>query len=313
MKGVANEIMARRTANEVLDLLGVDRFPVDPEAVAATLHIPVAETPGFPPHCFGALSLTDSQFRILISDACPTRGLRRFTVAHEIGHASMDHHTEAMNWVNHESGTQIALSEGHYRSAKDVVEVEADHFASELLMPQRWAQPLVDQLPPGIEAIRTLAERFDTSLTSAAVRYAGLSAPPLLVVLSRGTVIEWVSPSREVAHADFFRYNPMRAASLPRRCATSRLADDPDGVRSCREATSSGHLCEWFPRAPRDVTVEIDAVGLGSYGRVLTLILCSDFPEADELYLREQAGAEDPMSEQSDWRTTMRREAGYGA
>lgn len=308
----ANEIMARRTANELLDALGIDSFPVMPEAIAAQLGFPVDEVAGFPPHCYGALSIVEGQFRILVSDACPTPGLRRFTVGHEIGHASIDHHTEAMEWVSQDEGARIAFSEGHYRSAKNPVEVEADHFASELLMPTRWAQPLVDQLPAGLAAIRTLANRFEASLTSAAVRYAGLSSLPLMVVLSRGTTVEWVSPSREVAQADFFRYNPMRAASLPRSSATLHLAEDPDAVRACVEASSSGHLREWFPRAPQEVRIETDAIGLGHYGRVLTLIMCSDFPDPDELYLREQEREDESSPESGDWRTVMRREAGYG-
>lgn len=304
----ANEIMARRVANEVLDQLRVNAYPVDLEGIAAELRCPVQDTPGFPPHCYGALALVQGGFHILVSTTCPTPGLRRFTIGHEIGHASIDGHTDALNWAD-QGGAQVALSEGHYRSRKDPTEIEADHFASELLMPLRWARPLIDKLPVGMDAIRTVADAFQASLSAAAVRYAALSAAPVVAVLTRGSSIEWISASRPVAEAGFFKFNALRTAAVPLVSPTRWLADRPDAVRACSPASGTGYLCEWFRRAPAHVTVDIDAVGLGSYGRVLTLLVCSDLPDPDELYLMESADDED--GETGDWRDAMRREAGY--
>ncbi|HYJ80369.1 MAG TPA: hypothetical protein VEW03_12230, partial [Longimicrobiaceae bacterium] len=131
-----------------------------------------------------------------------------------------------------------------------------------------------------------------------------------LVVLSRGTSIEWITASREIAEADFFRYNAARTASIPIGSATRQLAEDPDAALACQELSSGGTLREWFPRAPAEVSVEVDAIGLGSYGRVLTLIMCTDLPDSDELYLHEQEG--ERSDEELDWRSEMRRQAGYG-
>lgn len=310
MTRVANEHMARRVANELLTGIGIQAYPVDPVSIAEHLGFPVDEVPGFPPQCYGALSIIDGKFRILVSDRCPSPGHRRFTISHEVGHAAIEGHTDAMRWID-QAGTQVALSEGHYRSRKDPVEVEADHFASELLLPEHWVRPLVDGLPVGLESIRYLADRFGASLPCAAVRYAQLSAAPVAVVLARGDSIEWVSASREVQAADFFRYNATRTATVPRGSATRRLTSAPEAVLACEQDSSTDLLRDWFPRAPRDVMVEVDALGLGSYGRVLTLLICSDLPDADEVYLHEQRGDEHDVREQ-DWRSAMRREAGYG-
>lgn len=310
MARVANEIMARRVANETLTTLGIASYPVDPVAIAEQLGFSVEDTPGFPAHCFGALSFVDGTFRILVSTACPTAGHRRFTVSHEVGHAAIDGHLDAMGWMEQE-GARTALSEGHYRSRKDPVEVEADHFASELLMPECWARSVVDALPVGLDAIRTLADRFEASLSCAAVRYAQLSAAPVVVVLARGHTIEWVSASREVQQAEFFRYNATRTATLPSGSATRRLADVPEAVHAGEQDSSVDFLQDWFPRAPRGLRVEVDALGLGVYGRVLSLLVCNDLPEEDELYLQEQLG-DDHGEESRDWRSQMRREAGYG-
>jgi hypothetical protein len=215
--------MARRVANEVLSRLSIQSYLVDPDAIAVQLGLSIHDISGFPPHCFGALSLVDGKFRILVSDVCPTVGHRRFTVSHEVGHAAIDEHFDAMQWVA-QGSSQIAFSEGHYRSAKNPVEVEADHFASELLLPERWARPVVDAQPVGIKAIRDLADQFQASLSCAAVRYAQFSAAPVVVVLTRGDSVEWVAASREVRDADFFRYNATRTARVPPGSATHHLA-----------------------------------------------------------------------------------------
>jgi hypothetical protein len=75
-------------------------------------------------------------------------------------------------------------------------------------------------------------------------------------------------------------------------------------------ASSGGYLSEWFPRAPQHLVVEVDAVGLGTYGRVLSLLVCPDFPDPDELYAAEEEGLSG--LEDRDWRSHLRRQAGYG-
>lgn len=303
-----NELKARRAANQLLDDLRITQYPVDPESIARSCRIEVVDTPGFPPHCYGGLVLADGRYRILVSTDCPTPGLRRFTVAHEVGHASIDEHTLGLAWIDRDGGERMALSEGHFRSAKNPLEVEADHFASELLMPWRWAQGLVDSLPQGMDAIREIARSFDTSLASAGVRYAALSAAPVLVVLSKDRTIEWISRSPGIDDVSFVRFQS-RDSWAPAGSATAVLAGDPDAVRASGQASSAGYLSEWFPRAPSHLTVEVDAIGLGSYGRILSLIMCPNLPDPDELYLTEQKDG----SEDEDWRGGMRREAGYGA
>lgn len=310
MARVANEHMARRTANEVLTTLGIECHPVEPDAIAVKLGLAVEDVPGFPPHCYGALSLVGGTFRILVSDTCPNHGHRRFTVSHEVGHAAIEGHFDAMNWVV-QGEVETAFSEGHYRSVKDPIEVEADHFASELLLPERWARPIVDTLPVGIDAIRALADRFEASLSCAAVRYAQLSAAPVAVVLTRGDSVEWVAASAQIRSANFFSYNTTRTARVPPGSATRRLADRPAAVHAGEENSSTDYLRDWFPRAPEGLTAEVDALGLGPYGRVLSLIFCDSLPDPDELYLREQLGA-DHGEEDADWRSEMRRQAGYG-
>jgi hypothetical protein len=153
--------------------------------------------------------------------------------------------------------------------------------------------------------------RSQASLSCAAVRYAQLTGAPVIVVLSRGDEVEWVVGSQEVREADFYRYNATKTARLPPRSATRRLADTSAAVHAGEEKSSTDYLSDWFPRAPDRLSVEVDALGLGTYGRVLSLLVCQGLPDPDELYLQEQLG-EDGQDDESDWRSEMRRQSGYG-
>lgn len=41
-------------------------------------------------------------------------------------------------------------------------------------------------------------------------------------------------------------------------------------------------MCEWFVDAPRSTQVVEEAIGLGSYGRVLTVLRPEGLPDPDE-------------------------------
>lgn len=305
----ANEVRARKAATRVLDDLAIDSHPVDPFLVAERIGIPVDEVSGFPSQCYGALTIVDGRFRIMVSTNCPTDGFRRFTVSHEIGHAAIEGHVDLMEWVD-QGDKKIALSEAHYTSMKRPIEAEADHFASELLMPRRWAQRFVDSLSPGIDAIETIANMFGTSLSSAGVRFAQLSSAPLMVMLSRDGAIEWIAASREIQQANFYRRTSRRGVVVPRGSATHRLSADHASVLEGTRADSGGNLREWFSHAPAGVSVEVEALGLGTYGRVLSLVLCENLPDADELYL-DEINELDINEGGRDWRSELRRQAGY--
>lgn len=296
MHGSPRELLARRMARELLKEHGVAAHPVDPEWLAAQVGLEVVEMDGFTAHCFGALALVDGGFRILVSRSCPSRGLRRFTIAHELGHACIEDHTDGLSWAN-----GYALSEGHFRGRKNPLEVEADCFASELLIPAAWGRTMVDASRPGVAAVRELAQAFDTSLPCAAVRFAALCGEPVIVVLSDGLTIEWIARSESFDTAPWIRFRKVKGEWAPPGCATRRLAERRGDVLAGAERSGAGYLSEWFEGAPAHLEVAEEAVGLGSYGRVLTLLSCPDLPEPDELYT--DGGEED---EPQDWRDAAR-------
>lgn len=119
---------------------------------------------------------------ITISDRIVERGRQRFAIAHEIGH-----------WELHADRTQVFLCTAEdmrdYQSSPE--EIEANIFASELLMPMRMMLPKYRTMPPGLAVPEDIAQRFDVSLTAATLRYVTKFKLPLMVVFSSADRVNW--------------------------------------------------------------------------------------------------------------------------
>lgn len=290
------EQLARRTANDLLDELEIVAAPVDPEWIVREKQMLFDERSDFPPTVYGALFRSGNQFGVIVSNACPGDGHRRFTIAHELGHYHVPEHVERL----FENGIDIVPSlGGHFRTRKDPLEVEADYFANELLMPDRFVRPLISQVGNGVAAVRAFADHFRTSLCAAAIRYADVAEEPVVVIVSKDGEIEWAArPHKVLAHR--WAQRSLKKEWAPKGSATRRLALAPERVRRSEADDSSMLLCEWFDEAPSEVEVIEEALGLGAYGRVLTVLVIPDLPDADEVNEREFE------EEDRDWRSALR-------
>ena len=296
----ANEQLARCVANEVLNELEIVVAPIDPEWIVRAKHLMFEESPDFPDQIFGALFRSGNQFGILVSSACPGDGHRRFTIAHELGHYHLPGHIERLFPAG---GDANALSMGgHFRGRKDSFEVEADYFASELLMPERLVRPLIRRVGDGLDAVRTLADEFRTSMSAAAIRYASVTMEPVAVVVSCNSVVEWTA----ISHALFvhrWARPSLKKEWAPRGSGTRRLSLAPDRVRKGETDSASMLLCEWFSGAPDAIGAIEEALGLGAFGRVLTVLTAQDL--ADPQFESED-GPDSDDGRTGDWRDAMR-------
>jgi hypothetical protein len=259
--------------------------------------LPIEQLSGFPKNTYGALFKSGNDFKIIVSTACHGDGHRRFTLCHELGHYFLDGHVEIL----FDGGAEVHMSNtSHFRGRKYWYEVEADAFAAELLVPRSSAHSVIAKAGSGMGAVRAIESTFQTSLSCAAVRYANLTSEPAVVILSCGRDIEWVSWSSVMQSHSWTRAR-VKGEWAPPRSATYALARSPDRVRRGESADGEGLLVEWFDRAP-SVAVTEEAVGLGVYGRVLTVLTCAGLPSLDRQYVaREREEARKP-----DWRETLR-------
>ena len=76
-----------------------------------------------------------------------------------------------------------------YQSSPE--EIEANIFASELLMPMRMMLPKYRTMEPSLAVPEDIASRFDVSLTAATLRYVSKFNLPLMVVFSSKGCVTW--------------------------------------------------------------------------------------------------------------------------
>jgi Zn-dependent peptidase ImmA (M78 family) len=291
------EQTVRRCAIDLLAEVEFSAPPVDPSAIALTKGIRLDIAPGFPRDVYGALYLDSHGFGIMVSADCHGQGHRSFTVGHELGHYHIDGHVDAM--FPEGVHQQVLSHGGHFRDRKRREEREADWFASELLMPTRWTEPRACSLSPNLEAIRSLADEFRVSLCCAAIRYAELTDEAVAVIVSKGGEVEWAVTSRRISEHEWGK-RVLRREWIPRGTPTRLLVENVTGRGT--EHVGSCYLCEWFEGAPDFVIAQEEALDLGDYGRVLTILY------ADRLQSADEAAEEDGERNwrQRDWRDAMR-------
>jgi hypothetical protein len=162
---------------------------------------------------------------VVVSEAIEHLGQRRFVLAHELGHwemhkdlqipAHIDSETEFLAW--HSSHTQ------HER--------EANEFASELLMPEKYFKLEAKKKELSAQLINHLAKTFDSSLSAAAIRFAQIGSEPILVVFSIGGAIKWMHSSSDFRFGVYGRLPKPPAGSLTYKYYhTGLIAAEPETV-----------------------------------------------------------------------------------
>jgi hypothetical protein len=126
---------------------------------------------------------------IVIRKSIREPGRKHFTLAHELGHFLLPHHSQ----------TELVCTKsdvGNWGDGSKQIEREADEFAAELLMPAAAVEPIVRSEAPSLQVIEKIARRFETSFSSAAWRYCDLTKEPCTIVWSTDRRIDWSKRSQ---------------------------------------------------------------------------------------------------------------------
>lgn len=109
-------------------------------------------------------------------------GRKRFAIAHELGH-----------WFLHKLESQyfICTAEQMRDYKGSPLEVEANLFASELLLPTNLFRPIAENADPCLAIIKNLAGTFKTSLTATGMKFVELNCHECILVLSTNGVVSW--------------------------------------------------------------------------------------------------------------------------
>jgi hypothetical protein len=192
----------------------------------------------------------------------------RFTLAHEIGHFFIDEHRNAL-----ESGLAPSHASVCEYESKNPVEQEADHFASNLLMPTSKFKARAARVQRGLPGVLTLANEFGTSVTSTAIRYMQVEPIPGAVFKwnDKGLSWSWVSDTIMAARwgSRVNRLDDLPIDSATRQALRNEILPDKPFLENGSTAAT------WFRRVAADgcrneILVE-QAIKLGRFG-VLTFV-----------------------------------------
>lgn len=153
-----------------------------------------------------------------------------------------------------------------------LVEVEADCFASSLLMPRARFQASAKRAGRDLEGVTQLAKQYCTSITATALRLVQLDLSPCVVLKWQDGKYAWKRLSAS-AFAKGYRKTVEDPARLPRDCATAKvLRGEAEGVLSAGTTAST-----WFPfvqpSSDWNTIFTEQAISLGRFGALTFLSL----------------------------------------
>lgn len=286
---------AELQATQVLRNLEMTSLPVDPFAIAARKDIVCEQKPGMAVGISGCLMKVGDIFGILYSALSSSEGFQRFTVAHELGHYFLEGHVQHLFGA----GQLIHHSESGFTS-DDKYEREADSFAAGLLMPKLPFKAACTDAGQGLEAVEGLAALCGTSLTATAIRYASYCDDPVAVVCSQGQRVQFAfmsKPLKDRRDLTWIR----KGAGLPMGTATAAFNKDPHNVLSAKRVSSSSTLDAWFDGGG-EVELTEEVIGLGEYGRTLTVLSAESLPDPPEEDEKSEEDEDQNLLPSQRWR-----------
>lgn len=257
--------LAGNRAEKLVEEWGITQLPVDPFDIAKRHDILVQPKPEPTPGVSGFLMRQGNAFGIMYATHIRNDGFIRFTVAHELGHYFLDGHQELLfsnGQTAHASRSGFISDEPH--------ELEADHFAAHLLAPGKLFAQAMRKAGEGFVAIEKLAQTCGTSITATAIRFATAAPDPVVVIVSSDKQVEYCFVSQVLADIRGLR-RMRKGNSIPNGTRTEKFNRDPENIRAGRREEASSGLTMWLEGAP-DLDMNEDVVGLGSYGKTLTVL-----------------------------------------
>ena len=125
---------------------------------------------------------------ISVASNCHNEHRKRFSIAHELGHYVLHRDIQSLFEDSEESIVHCYNNSG--------IEKEADQFAAEYLMPQDIFKKHVlesVQQSPNFFLVRELSDKFNVSLSAAAIRLLSMNVYSAAIVVAVENKVKWVS------------------------------------------------------------------------------------------------------------------------
>lgn len=128
----------------------------------------------------GLLECYKKKFHIYINlDRLPKKEdpRTRFTFAHELGHYFIDDHRKCLK-----RGISLSFNNKISEYSDNIIEKEANHFATHLLLPQKQVLKIVKTCEYGFESIMETKNIMGASLICTAINYTKLDLVPCALI-----------------------------------------------------------------------------------------------------------------------------------
>ena len=291
MTGIDTHAFAAQAAEKLLHDMALVTLPIDPFEIARRKGIDVVAKPAHDAGVSGMLIRVGNNFAIAYATHIDSVPFQRFCVGHELGHYFLPGHPEAVL-----GASGVHESRAGFRSG-DRYEIQADRFAAGLLMPRKLFVAAADKSGTGLAAIEALATLCQTSLHATAIRYTQCTSDPMAIVVSEGNTIDHCFMSDELKALDSIDWVRKRER-VPKNTVTYGFNADPSNVQRAARADGSSNLQDWFG-GRYNIEVCEDVIGLGSYGKTLTVLYDMELPDDEE--------REDEDSLTDSWTPRFRR------
>ena len=292
MKGSDLYLPATLAAEQVVKDHAISALPVDPISLACKLGIEIVAKPPSASGVSGMLIRHGNAFVIAYATHIKSIGFQNFSIAHELGHYFLAGHIDAVLADDDIHESCAGFSSG------DRYEMEADHFAAALLMPRTLFMSAMQVAGEGLTAIKQLASLCRTSLTATAIQYARCTPDSLAIVLSSGNSIDYCFMSTSLQDLEGLTWI-RKGELLSNGTATFAFNQSPERIRHSDRIEETCNLQAWFG-GEYSLSATEQIIGLGSYGKTLTVLYGPDIDEQVERIEEE----EDLIN---SWRPRFRR------
>jgi hypothetical protein len=272
-RGEPEEVDLDELAKATLKTLGMWRLPVGPALIAKEEGIELA--PGRYGEKFDArIEYVPSAGTFILyyrtAEHDRTEGRVRFSQAHEMGHYYIPRHRKDL------LAGRSHNSVNDFRS-RDPRELEADEFASALLMPRDLFYDEMKKRGMKVCSLGDLCRLadgvFGTSVTSTVRRYCQFDWEPCAVVVSEAGRVKWAraSDSMRPLGLSYVPFGDPVPATAPTATLWRRLGSS-DSLEPIEGRVDAG---AWFDRPRREWLWE-ESMPLGRTGLVLTFLTVED-------------------------------------
>lgn len=260
----------KKLAAALIDQSGIasGRVPIREIALACDI-VEIQEKPGLSFEGVLVTTATKDIGSVMIREDRPERR-KRFSIGHELGHFLIGSHVP--KGVGFQCSSRDMAAQRFAKADRAArMEVEANVFAAEVLMPRKLLTPwMAKRREVDIAHVIDLSDEFDVSREAAARRYRDFAHEPLAFVFSKDGRVRY-----SLRHDDFPRIGPGKDDQVPHASFTAQF-EGPSKASKLEEVGRD----VWIDDGKRGTICE--QVLLQKDGHRLTMLALMDDEDEEE-------------------------------